>query len=487
MKVFLLLAILATTVVSDKNKWGVEHKDEVSTLTKDNFDEFIKTHKQVFVKFYAPWCGHCKSMAPSYAKLAAKMNARADGIPIAEVDSTENTELSERFGVEGYPTLKFFVDGEPVDYQGEREGDAIENFINKKLNPSAKELKTDEEIQEVAKSKLSAVLVLESADAEQLAIFNIFSGNYDFPFYYTTLAASAGVTSRDKYHFVVFRNFEDGKKVLSSNELITSNQMKTFFESVRYPTLIEFDQEAAEKIFGSEETAIFLFSDETTNDQIEMFKTVAKEKKGELTFSKSSITEGMGQRLAEFLGITEADKNLIVLIKFDNGNVLKYKLDSYDKDKLNQFLDDFKAEKLTPFFKSDPIPESNSDPVKVIVGKNFDELILNNDKWVLLEVYAPWCGHCKKLAPIYDDLAKKVSDHSDIVIAKMDGTTNENALITIKGFPTLKFFRKDDKQNPIDFEGDRTLEGFLSFLEKETGKKLGASEAKSDVIVDESL
>lgn len=58
--------------------------------------------------------------------------------------------------------------------------------------------------------------------------------------------------------------------------------------------------------------------------------------------------------------------------------------------------------------KSEEIPATNDEPVKILVGKNFDSLVMNNDKDVLVEFYAPWCGHCKQLAPIYDELAKKL-------------------------------------------------------------------------------
>jgi len=249
---------------------------------------------------------------------------------------------------------------------------------------------------------------------------------------------------------------------------------------------MEFDQETAEKIFGSEETTIFLFTDKETSDEITNFGQVAKDKKGSVIFCKSTIKGGLGERLSEYLGITEGDENLIVLVHFDAGNPVKYRLANWDKAAVGKFLDDFKSGSLKPFFKSDPIPESNSDPVKVIVGHNFESMILESNKYVLLEVYAPWCGHCKKLAPIYEELAKKVAAHDDIVIAKMDGTTNEHALVNIKGFPTLKFFKKGDAQNPMDFDGDRTLEGFLSFLEKETGKKL-TDGAKDEAPIDESL
>ena len=59
---------------------------------------------------------------------------------------------------------------------------------------------------------------------------------------------------------------------------------------------------------------------------------------------------------------------------------------------------------------------------------------------------APWCGHCKKLAPIFDDLGKHFEDREDLVIAKMDSTTNEVEGISIGGFPTLKLIRKETNE-----------------------------------------
>ena len=83
------------------------------------------------VEFYAPWCGHCKRLAPEYAKAAVALAALDDAIEIGKVDCTTNKELCSRFGVRGYPTLKTFVGGETSDdrYTGARTGDAIREHL----------------------------------------------------------------------------------------------------------------------------------------------------------------------------------------------------------------------------------------------------------------------------------------------------------------------------------------------------------------------
>lgn len=102
--------------------------------------------------------------------------------------------------------------------------------------------------------------------------------------------------------------------------------------------------------------------------------------------------------------------------------------------------------------KSEAIPESNDGPVKVAVAKNFDEVVVNNGKDTLIEFYAPWCGHCKKLAPTFDELGEKLANE-EVEIVKMDATANDvPSPYDVRGFPTLYWAPKNSKSNPERYE-----------------------------------
>lgn len=95
-------------------------EDHVLTLTHENFTESVSSSDLILVEFYAPWCGHCKRLAPEYARAAKELNLR-NGIELSKVDATEETSLAKMFGVDGYPTLIMFRHGKQYAYGGPRD------------------------------------------------------------------------------------------------------------------------------------------------------------------------------------------------------------------------------------------------------------------------------------------------------------------------------------------------------------------------------
>ena len=129
----------ADTIVSWVNKKiGTNKKVKkaptaAKALDVDNFDAEVLGDKGALVEFYAPWCGHCKKLAPEYEE-AAKAFAGETGVGLYTVDATENAELGTKYDVSGYPTLKWFPPGssEPEDYQSSRDAQGLIDFVNEK-------------------------------------------------------------------------------------------------------------------------------------------------------------------------------------------------------------------------------------------------------------------------------------------------------------------------------------------------------------------
>lgn len=132
----LMLTFLACSIAG---AGAVKSDKGVLVLSTSNFDDAIKKYKVVMVKFYAPWCGHCKALAPDWAKAARKLKKTTPLARLAKVDSDDssNSALNSKYEVTGFPTLTVFVDGKTKGtYDGDRAVDAIVDHVLS-LTPSA--------------------------------------------------------------------------------------------------------------------------------------------------------------------------------------------------------------------------------------------------------------------------------------------------------------------------------------------------------------
>ena len=93
---------------------------------------------------------------------------------------------------------------------------------------------------------------------------------------------------------------------------------------------------------------------------------------------------------------------------------------------------------------------------------------MESEKEVLVKFYAPWCGHCKHLAPHYEEAARKLQGNPNVLIVKVDSTENEVPGLDVQSFPTVKFWRRDKSQQPIDFNGERTADGIVQWIKEHT-------------------
>jgi len=189
-----------------------------------------------------------------------------------------------------------------------------------------------------------------------------------------------------------------------------------------------------------------------------------------VTFAVSGKDE-FGQELGEFGLESYHDKPVVGARNLkDEKFVMK---GEFSMDTLEQFVNDLLDGNLKPYLKSEPVPDNTNNAVKVAVAENFDELVNDNTKDVLIEFYAPWCGHCKNLAPKYEELATKLAEEEDIVIAKMDATANDvPSQYEVRGFPTIYFAPAGSKNSPRKYEGGREVKDFIKYLAAESTNPL---------------
>ncbi|KAH9365426.1 hypothetical protein HPB48_003216 [Haemaphysalis longicornis] len=440
LKVVSLLCCIAAISCDD-----YEIDDHVLVLKTDNFEKGIKEHKNVFVKFYSPWCGHCKAMAPDYHKVAKLLEEEKSDIKLAKVDATVESQLAEQHNIQGYPTLKFYRDGEPIEYKGGRTVDEMVRWLKKKTGPSAQTLASVEEAKEFVESADVTVVGFFKDSREQRGQgVHVCCGRRRPP----PVRHHLG-----RRHLQGARRQQGWRHALQ--EVRRGQEHHGHRDHLREPA-------------RSVSTTCSSSARRTPDFRqlVDDFRKAAEAFRHKVLFVTIDVDDEDHERILEFFGLKKEQVPAMRIIQLE-GDMTRFKpeTDSLAVEDIKKFVQGVLDGTIKQSLLSQDLPEDwDKHPVKVVVSSNFDEVVMDKSKDVLVEFYAPWCGHCKQLAPIYDELAEKYKDRDDILIVKMDSTANELEHTKIGSFPTIKLYKKETNE-AVDYNGERTLEGLSKFLD----------------------
>lgn len=449
-----LLSLLAICFAADS---------DVIVLDDNTIDAEIAKHPAILVEFYAPWCGHCKAFAPEYEKIATKLKGK---VPVAKIDCDANRKSAEKYDIQGFPTVKLFKNGKFYkEYEQERTVDAVVRWVLRHTGPPAKELKTQQEIDEFVKEQNGQAVIgfFKSKDSDEYKTFikEVESAKVFEDFPAGEVFDEELTKSVDGPAIKLYRTFDTP---LVSKDF---TKLKEFVTENGYPLIEEISAKNFQRFIEANIPLSVLFLDYSNEKQkqetIKLIEGVAAKTKGKMNWVYSDGKEYRDQ--LEVMGGDPSKLPAIAAMNIEKRQNFPYTGEMKEED-IIRWVEDVAAGKVAPFMRSEPIPEKNDGPVKIVVGKTYEEIALDKTKDVLLEFYAPWCGHCKALQPKYEALGEYFKEIQDkLVIAKIDATNNDTPY-PIEGFPTIVFFPATDKEHPIQYEGDRSVKDMIQFIKK---------------------
>jgi len=437
--------------------------ESVLVLTSANFSQHITNNKHTLVEFYAPWCGHCKKLEPEYEKAAS--NLKLKSVPLAKVDATEEKDIASKYNVKGFPFMIWFEDGKEVTYDGGRTSDTIVEWVQ-----SMTGVAITETMSPPAPSGEKPNVVLYAASIlpgfEDAAKVNRRKAAWYFVKSPTgqkvelqhkgeeVMELTTGCGEKDKVtEFVVdnvlplygrmdgdtFDKYMEGGKGLIWSMFPITEGLADFaaVEAKHRPMMVEVARAFKKNYF-------------TTITDIDKFKEAVDNMLSVSTFPAIALHKKAGDK-----------KKYVYDGEMTTANIIK-------------FVQDVEAGNLLPKLKSEPEPRAGDDTVTQVVGTTLERELFQETRDVLLEVYAPWCGHCKKLDPEYLKLAKKIKKeelNDLLLIAKIDGTANDSPIDSVDwtGFPTIYFAKAGSKEATL-YEGERTAKGLWKYIKKHSSK-----------------
>ncbi|KAL0234214.1 hypothetical protein PCE1_001251 [Barthelona sp. PCE] len=431
----------------------------VVTLDEKSFEETMAAQEFALVKFYAPWCTHCKALAEPFTKAAETLESYKHKMILAEVDCDDHGELCQKFEVKGYPTVKLFRNGAIfMDYEGGRTEQDIIAFMDRFNKPVAKQIKKEE---------------IETIENLPFTVFYLKEESL-----FTDISNEVGLKISEMDLYVVTITEGDEKVVVHKNdeeepisELVLSEDDSTttimeFIGANRLGLVIELNQNTFRSIFVQDSPLIFMMFHDPATDSLDEFmvasRALAKEKgRGIATFT--TVDGVMFSRFMERLGLPSLPGVVALDIGKDNVFIKK-------DEELLQWMNDALDNKLDANVRSQDEPEELRDEngVITVVGTSWEKVMEGEflEKTRVLMVHAPWCSHCQEFKPIYNKVAQDFAnaellaefelEKDDIVLAMLDGDGNDipSPHVQITSFPTIFVFPKGSVE-PIAYPEDK--------------------------------
>ena len=325
----LLITLAFVTLLAVNANTKIEEDDNVLVLTTENFEEALLKYPKMMIKFYAPWCGHCKKMAPDYKSAAQLLLAEQSDIRLAKVDGTVERSLVSRFGIEGYPTLKLFQPNQIVDYDGPRVAASLIAWI--KQQTASKVLivnKLDDFEKVLGDHEVTAVFFGDKMDDDKsFSLFESVADDYREDIAIAFVASNSNDVKElaqydgEQVGVAVYKN-ADSSFIRYSEETIRKAALQAFIKKHRYPSILKFDSSTSRSAFNSRTANMFLVKGDSQKDHdaLTEMTRVGEELSSRLTVFYAEYNSLLGRQLATFLEVFEHQLPAVIIYYYVSNN-----------------------------------------------------------------------------------------------------------------------------------------------------------------------
>ena len=441
-------------------------ENDIMVLTDSTFDKALEKYENMFIVFYAPWCGHCKKLLPELEK-AAKVLVN-ENIIVAKVDATKEKKSARKYKITSYPTLNFFKENTYIKYKGQRTAKDLIDWARKKSAPPYTLIKTLEEIEKIKNDNKISIFYF-GKEEKDITIYKTLAVKYeDIPFYSIEDEKLAQIYKVVPRSVVIFKKFDEKR-----NDIINFDEKKLekFIKKHSEEKISEFTMDNYHLIFNKNKPALVYFGkkeDERWKKDFQTLEKLAFNVDSDIIFIMTEIKDGLGKKIADKIKLRNHELPCIMIleVKID---IDKYQYKgNFQYEDLANFLDSWEKGKLNKFLRSQKEPKHNNGNVFILVGDTFKREVIENDEDVIVLFYNPVNNDNIRMLKIYEEVASKlVVRNPNLIVAKIDMSENEIDSIVLRDFPTIKFFPGNKKFNaPFEYKGAKKTKDIIAFIKK---------------------
>ncbi|CAH8260665.1 unnamed protein product [Arabidopsis lyrata] len=455
----------------------------VVELNGDNTKRLIDGNEYVMVLGYAPWCARSAELMPRFAEAATDLKEIGSSVLMAKIDGERYSKVASQLGIKGFPTLLLFVNGTSQSYTGGFSSEEIVIWVQKKTGVPTIKLDTVDKASGFLKKHHTYIVGLfEKSEASSGYDEFVKAASLDNEIQFVE-------TSSSDVAKLLFPNLKtnnvfvglvktEAEKYTAYGKLLDDGSLQAekileFLNSNKFPLVTKLTESNTVRVYASPvklQVMVFSKSDDF-GSLAQPLEDIARKFISKLMLIYIDISnENLAMPFLTLFGIEDAKKTVVAA--FDNNLNSKFLLESDPSpSNIEEFCFGLAHGTVSPYYKSQPIPDNQNASVVAVVGRTFDEVVLKSSENVLLEVHTPWCINCEALSKQVEKLSKHFQGFENLVFARIDASANEHPKLTVDDYPTILLYKAGEKENPLKLSTKSSAKEMAVLINKELKSK----------------
>ncbi|GJP29449.1 hypothetical protein CLOM_g16710 [Closterium sp. NIES-68] len=456
---------------------------DIVDLSDAAFDDALLQREYVLALLYNSSCERSKRYMVQLRRAAAGLKAAGEAVLVGKVDAGRHALVRRRAEAEGTAgdgevPLYLWAERGRLQACDEFSSDDIVAWVTRKAGSSVTTIHMDPSSPSRLPT-LSSLLKDSSATALALALVHDMQGPAAAAFkdaskdvdgvrfaltMHAAVAAALGWqgdaaaalarTGREEAVVAVLKRQQDA--FVPHEGPFTREAVAAFVRKNRLPLFVHFDDDAVEQFGKHTKWHIVIFCPRAAFSHFEQsLAPLARQHKGKVHFAlvDSSDEDASGIPM-DYFGV-RVDETAVIAVFTDTTQgepqESKHRLtEDPTPANMQAFITAFLAGELPPYYKSDPVPAKNDGVVRTVVGRTFDDIVMDEARDVMLMLsYGDECPSCEALLPCFTRLALRLSAVPPLLFAHMDFASNEVPGLELEAFPTVLLYRAHNKSHPV--------------------------------------